>query len=86
MKKRVLIAMLAVLALAILLAPVKLRYRDGGTRVYASLTYRVVVLHAVKPAPGHAPELLTGTYAELFPLLRGIPMEQSYQNALSRNT
>ena len=86
MKKRILIAAITVFALAILLVPIRLQYRDGGTRIYASLTYRVVVLHAAKSTPGHEPEIITGRYIELFSLLRRISMEQSYQNALSYNT
>ena len=42
MKKK-LIIVFAVIAVILLLIPVKKVYEDGGTRTYTSLTYKVIV-------------------------------------------
>lgn len=45
--KRKIIAVVCILALALLLFPVKQYLKDGGTVVYQSLTYSVQKVHAI---------------------------------------
>lgn len=58
MKKTLVIFLVAVL-LAVLLIPVPSIYKDGGTRTYTSLTYKVIVWNTL--------EGKRGTEAHLFP-------------------
>ena len=41
--KKILIIVFAVIAVALLLIPVRKVYEDGGTQTYTSLTYKVIV-------------------------------------------
>ena len=58
MKKTLVIFLVAVL-LAVLLIPVPSIYKDGGTRTYTSLTYKVIVWNTL--------EGKRGTEVHLFP-------------------
>ncbi len=51
MKKKMAIALIALLVLAILLIPIRLPLKDGGSVVYKSLAYEVTVLHQLTPEP-----------------------------------
>ena len=64
MKKKVLIIVAAVV-LVLLLIPIPLQLKDGGTKTYNAVLYRVVAWHAlVEDAPdGYK----TGTEVHLFP-------------------
>lgn len=43
MKKKRILVTLVVLALLILLVPVPALYKDGGTKTFTSLTYKVII-------------------------------------------
>lgn len=58
MKKKIVLGLCALLALA-LLVPIPTTLKDGGTKVYQAILYRVEQVHRIGPEGG--PEYLTGT-------------------------
>ncbi len=59
--KKKIIILLAVLV--VLLFPIPSVYKDGGTRTYTSLTYKIIVWHKMKEPNGYK----TGTEIYFFP-------------------
>ena len=49
MKKKALFVIAAILIVAILLAPVRMRLKDGGSVRYKSLIYEVTKIHQLAP-------------------------------------
>lgn len=50
MKRRIAIAVIIVAALVILLFPIRIAYKDGGSVEYKALTYSVTKYHRLPPA------------------------------------
>ena len=63
-KKKLVIGLCALLALALL--PIPSTLKDGGTKVYQALLYRVELVHRLGPEGG--PEFLTGTVVRILGL------------------
>ena len=68
-KKRIRVAVLAVVLAVILFMPIKKGpYLEGGTVEYCALTYRVIKWHAIDPRdPTGASPLITETEVHVFP-------------------
>ncbi len=49
MKRKIAIAVIIVMALAILLFPVRIAYKDGGSVEYKALVYSVTKYHRISP-------------------------------------
>lgn len=64
-KKKLVIGLCALLALALLI-PIPMTLKDGGTKVYQALLYRVELVHRLGPEGG--PEFLTGTVVRILGL------------------
>ena len=64
MKKRLLTAAIVLVA-AILLFPMPLHYKDGGTVEYKSILYSVQDVHRLNPDP-QGEEFIEGTIIEIF--------------------
>ena len=50
MKRKIVIAVIIVVALAILFTPARIQLRDGGSVEYKALTYSVTKYHRLPPA------------------------------------
>lgn len=58
MKKKAIFVIAAILIMAILLAPVRMRLKDGGSIRYKSLIYEVTKIHQLAPeADGIKPHI-----------------------------
>ena len=55
-KKRIIIGVVIVLAAVILLTPFKLHLRDGGSKVYKALTYKVYKYHRINSVEPYTTE------------------------------
>lgn len=64
MKKKIAIGVCAVLAL-LLLIPIPMHLKDGGTRVYQAVLYRVENVHRIAPYYEGRIEYLTGTVVKI---------------------
>lgn len=62
-KKRLIRNIIIIIALIVLLFPIKLRYKDGGTVEYKAIVYSVTDYHAIHSAEG---EYLVGITVEVF--------------------
>lgn len=62
-KKKRRIRNIIIIALIVILFPIKLRYKDGGTVEYKALVYSITDYHAIHSAEG---EYLVGISVELF--------------------
>lgn len=62
-KKRLIRNIIIIIALLVLLFPIKLRYKDGGTVEYKALVYSVTDYHSIHSAEG---EYLVGITVEVF--------------------
>lgn len=58
MKRKIILGLCAMLALALLI-PIPMTLKDGGTKVYQAVLYRVEQVHRLGPEGG--PEFLEGT-------------------------
>ena len=63
MKKKIAAAAVILVILAVLLFPIKTRFRDGGTTFYTAILYRVISWHAIISAD----EMKTGTEVHFIP-------------------
>ena len=61
-----LLAVAAVLVAAVLLFPVPLRYKDGGTVEYKAILYSVQDVHRLNPDINAPEEFIEGTIVEIF--------------------
>lgn len=59
MKKKIVTLIIAILVLAILLIPIPMRLKDGGTVVWSAIAYRVIVWNTLDGK--------TGTEVHIFP-------------------
>lgn len=64
MKRRIAIAVIIVAALVILLFPIRIAYKDGGSVEYKALTYSVTKYHRMPPIGSD--DYLEGWKIELF--------------------
>ncbi len=64
MKRKIAIAVTIVAALAILLFPIRIAYKDGGSVEYKALTYSVTKYHRLPPLGSE--DYLDGLKIELF--------------------
>ncbi len=62
-KKKAIRNIIIIIALIVLLFPIKLRYKDGGTVEYKALVYSVKDYHAIHSVEG---EYLEGITVEIF--------------------
>lgn len=60
MKKKIIALILATLVLAILLIPIPMHLKDGGTVVWSAIVYRVIVWNTLDGK--------TGTEVHIFPV------------------
>ena len=65
MKKKKIIIIVSMIFLIILLVPIKLQYKDGGTIEYKSLTYKIIKWHRLDEYYENG--LKTGTEIHFFP-------------------
>lgn len=63
MKKKIVIIGITVVVFVILVFPIKVQYKEGGTIMYNSLTYKIIVWNALMGEN----EIKTGTEVHLFP-------------------
>ena len=63
MKKKIAAAAVILVILAVLLFPIKTRFRDGGTTFYTAILFRVISWHAIISAD----EMKTGTEVHFIP-------------------
>ena len=64
LKKKVMIGICVLLGL-VLLIPVPMRLKDGGTVIYKALLYRVEDVHRLNPDINAEQEYLEGTIVEI---------------------
>ncbi len=62
MKKKIVLGLCALLVLALLI-PIPMTLKDGGTKVFQAVLYRVELVHRLGPEGG--PEYLTGTVVRI---------------------
>ncbi|MBC8569674.1 hypothetical protein [Zongyangia hominis] len=62
-KKRIVTAVIVFLSLLVLLTPLTATYKDGGTRTYTALLYKVIVWRPLEEGEDHK----TGTEVYIFP-------------------
>lgn len=61
-KKKLAVGLCALLVLALLI-PIPMTLKDGGTKVFQAVLYRVELVHRLGPEGG--PEYLTGTVVRI---------------------
>ena len=64
MKKRVIIGICILLAI-VLLIPIPMRLKDGGTVAYNAILYRVEDVHRIDPEATSADDYLEGTIVKI---------------------
>ena len=64
MKKRVLVGICILLAI-VLLIPIPMRLKDGGTVVYNAILYRVEDVHRIDPEATSEDDYLEGTIVKI---------------------
>lgn len=74
MKKKKIVRICALL-LAVLLIPVPLSVKDGGTIIYHAIAYSVEVVHRLNPDMDSEQEFLEGTIIKIF----GIEVFNSFE-------
>ena len=55
-----------IIALVILLTPVRMNLKDGGSVVYKSLVYEVTKLHRISPDPNDTKTHIDGLNVKIF--------------------
>ena len=65
MKKKVIVGICILLAI-ILLIPIPMRLKDGGTIAYHAIVYRVEDVHRIDPEAASADDRLEGTIIKIF--------------------
>ena len=66
MKKKAIFIIAAILIMAILLAPVRMRLKDGGSVRYKSLVYEVTKIHRLTPAADGVKPYIDGLEVKIF--------------------
>ena len=66
MKKKALFVIAAILIVAILLAPVRMRLKDGGSVRYKSLIYEVTKIHQLAPEVDGIKPYIDGLEVKIF--------------------
>lgn len=66
MKKKAIFVIAAILIMAILLAPVRMRLKDGGSVRYKSLVYEVTKIHRLTPAADGVKPYIDGLEVKIF--------------------
>lgn len=64
MKKKI-ILMICILLAIVLLIPIPMRLKDGGTVAYTAILYRVENVHRIDPASTSANDYLEGTIIKI---------------------
>ena len=66
MKKKAIFVIAAILIMAILLAPVRMRLKDGGSVRYKSLIYEVTKIHQLAPEADGIKPYIDGLEVKIF--------------------
>lgn len=66
MKKKAIFIIAAILIIAILLAPVRMRLKDGGSVRYKSLVYEVTKIHQLAPEADGVKPYIDGFEVKIF--------------------
>ena len=66
MKKKAIFIIAAILIVAILLAPVRMRLKDGGSVRYKSLVYEVTKIHQLAPEAEGVKPYIDGFEVKIF--------------------
>ena len=66
MKKKMIFIIAAILIMAILLAPVRMRLKDGGSVRYKSLVYEVTKIHQLAPEADGVKPYIDGFEVKIF--------------------